>query len=358
MDLGCALLSCLLTFGFEAFHGNIALAESQILSGLNLISAWEESQAAGGQTDLGLCFSKTDVSHYMVQFFGRLEIQTHSIHGKRRANAPRVTHSVGVYDIRRMPACFADVHEAQSYLHVVLKRAEVLLSMAGMIMTPANPDEVTASEAAEKRLEAEGMQVTILKQSKLWKGSFDALFQELEDGNGTCQKQGLLPTVLLLHFKTNYLMLAGVLFEDLTGFDSLTSTFEEILELSTKLLSLINSASTTARFNFDLGSILPLYHVALKCRVKSIRERAIRLLIDDPRREGLWDSVFAGRVASWVRGLEEACEEGGEVPGWARIRHVDSDFDLQRRYADSICLQRVRSGDGFVVVERKARIEW
>jgi len=56
--------------------------------------------------------------------------------------------------------------------------------------------------------------------------------------------------------------------------------------------------------------------------------------------------------------LEEQWMEDGVVPAWARVRDVGSDFESNTRSAVTKCLQRVKSHNGFVVVERRVVIEW
>jgi hypothetical protein len=57
---------------------------------------------------------------------------------------------------------------------------------------------------------------------------------------------------------------------------------------------------------------------------------------------------------------EEYVDDSGVIPGWARIQHVDSSFDLQMRCAELVCLHQKQLGDSddFQVVERRGNIRW
>ncbi|KAL2870338.1 uncharacterized protein BJX67DRAFT_280640 [Aspergillus lucknowensis] len=55
----------------------------------------------------------------------------------------------------------------------------------------------------------------------------------------------------------------------------------------------------------DIGWMIPLFYVAIKCRVRSIRHQAIRLLESTSHREGIWDATITARIARRVVEIEE-----------------------------------------------------
>jgi hypothetical protein len=354
MDLRCTLMSCLLTFGFEAFLGNNQMALNQILCGLSFIAAWRSSHAAGKQDYGGLYIpSPPDLGDDINQFFGRLELQMMAIQGQKRSAFLEYSmpERIGNYHLELMPSYFENIYDAQGYLHLLMKRLEFFLPTAKILDSRIQIDSWIT---AERRLEAEKMQALQIHQAEHWSKAFNTT---LEQEHSRSNVGGLMVTTILLHFKTYYLILTTILSSPMV-YDSMDDIFEEIIEISIKSTALMDSRLHGTRFNFDLGSILPLYIVALNCRTKSIRRRAIGLLLDHPRREGIWDSIFAGRVATWVMELEEQWMEDGVVPAWARVRDVGSDFESNTRSAVTKCLQRVKSHNGFVVVERRVVIEW
>jgi hypothetical protein len=114
----------------------------------------------------------------------------------------------------------------------------------------------------------------------------------------------------------------------------------------------------TSNFCFDTRVIVPLWVVGLKCREPSIRREAINFLLANPRREGIWDSVFAGKVLLWAMEVEEEFIEGGRVPGWARVAGVKwSGAELGGKRAELVCLQRV-SADDATMARRTKTITW
>ena len=54
------------------------------------------------------------------------------------------------------------------------------------------------------------------------------------------------------------------------------------------------------------GCVFPLYFTAARCRHSPTRHRALELLQHCHRREGLWDSTLAARIAERLIALEEA----------------------------------------------------
>jgi hypothetical protein len=98
---------------------------------------------------------------------------------------------------------------------------------------------------------------------------------------------------------------------------------------------------TPSRFSpsFELSPIVPLFVVGCRCRDPIIRRRAITLLLSCRRREGVWDSLAAGMVASqclkreedldisWdptttILPLNPTIRECKDVPEWRRVRDV------------------------------------
>ncbi|KAL1604968.1 hypothetical protein SLS60_004509 [Paraconiothyrium brasiliense] len=63
-------------------------------------------------------------------------------------------------------------------------------------------------------------------------------------------------------------------------------------------------------FSSNSGLLSALWLVVSKSRSSALRRRAIALMLDFPRREGIWDGVVAGRVAWEVLRLEETAVDG------------------------------------------------
>jgi hypothetical protein len=57
------------------------------------------------------------------------------------------------------------------------------------------------------------------------------------------------------------------------------------------------------------------------------------LVLDFSRREGVWESGLAGRTIECVMNFEEEYMKSGYIPGWARIRYITFQPDLEQRTA-------------------------
>ena len=76
-------------------------------------------------------------------------------------------------------------------------------------------------------------------------------------------------------------------------------------------------ALNSSTFLFDMEIVSPLYYVASNCRHPVIRRRAIAVLKQTQRREGLWDSNKAAAVAERIMHHEESKLinlDGSELP--------------------------------------------
>lgn len=116
--------------------------------------------------------------------------------------------------------------------------------------------------------------------------------------------------------------------------------------------SVSHRASTSFSPSFELSPIVPLFLCISKCRDPLIRRRALVLLLNYRRREGVWDSFGAAMVAAECLKREENLEgveigpdnwlplspihtESSDVPEWNRVKDVligvrmeDGEIDL------------------------------
>jgi hypothetical protein len=96
-----------------------------------------------------------------------------------------------------------------------------------------------------------------------------------------------------------------------TVFDGYTSEFEEMLNFAEAIIK-DHYATMTPLVSFDMGVVPPINFVALKCRVLRLRRKAIDILKQAPKQEGLWRRETVVRYAEWKLQTEE--EERGSTP--------------------------------------------
>lgn len=116
--------------------------------------------------------------------------------------------------------------------------------------------------------------------------------------------------------------------------------------------------SRPANYCFDSRVVMPLWMAGIHCRDDKRRAKATRLLLEYPRREGIWDSVWAGKLLKWVAGLEETFRgEDGLIPNWARIRDLKWTTDFEKRTSVLSCRQDI-SGFLWEIEEKTTCISW
>ncbi|KAM0156356.1 hypothetical protein ACHAPG_005343 [Botrytis cinerea] len=86
-----------------------------------------------------------------------------------------------------------------------------------------------------------------------------------------------------------------------------------------------------ASFTLDSEILQPLFLIATKCRHRRIRNKAILLLNQADRQEGLWNSLLTAKVAERIREIEESGlgEMVAIVPESNRLRNIDMKFEFE-----------------------------
>ena len=108
-----------------------------------------------------------------------------------------------------------------------------------------------------------------------------------------------------IHVAMDTILLTGACFPPRTSWDSLLPEFEEIVTLCERFYPQV-SARGGSTYKFDIGLIVPLAVVAVRCRDIALKRRAIDLLLSKPGyREGIWDAEAMGHICEWFLEREE-----------------------------------------------------
>jgi hypothetical protein len=116
----------------------------------------------------------------------------------------------------------------------------------------------------------------------------------------SAEDEGSCNLLMLYHVAVVVVYTAGL--EQLTSFEHYTEHFREIVRLATIYNSHKSQQDT---FTLELGSIAPLYFVATKCRVPSLRRQALRLMKFGPRKESVFGAKSVAEVAGRLIAIEE-----------------------------------------------------
>ena len=123
--------------------------------------------------------------------------------------------------------------------------------------------------------------------------------------------------------------------------------FKQMLDLLESLTPATPSTQPRERpllklsFSFDLGVVLPLFVISIKCRDPKLRRRAIARLYSVNRREGLWDSLGAAKVAETIMNIEEEglgdVQSADQIGQERRVHETFARINVERREIQLRC---------------------
>jgi hypothetical protein len=91
-------------------------------------------------------------------------------------------------------------------------------------------------------------------------------------------------------------------------YDKYIPDFEKVIKLAESLINFkkIATKNNTLVYSFEMNILPPLHYCSTRCRDPKLRRKALALLEDSPRREGMWDSAMLAAIARYVIQEEEA----------------------------------------------------
>ena len=261
------LAACVIFVCFEYLNGNYAMANMHLQNGLNIAGT-------------------SPTEDELIQMLNRLDFQSMTF---KDAKAPYSFPNPKVIETK-VPPSFSTARDARTCM-VEIQRSSMAI-MQAYATGNVSQEVIDAREACRVKL-------------REWKISFDR-----------SKNDNWIPMPRL------YWMLANLAIE--AGCEENETSWDSHLQM---LGNLANAAAPLARiksFSLEMGTTVPLFTVATKCRDPRIRRKAIELM-KTPRREGIWYSVSAASVAERVVAIEEGTRsvtEAEDVPEAARIRSV------------------------------------
>lgn len=363
-NLRTTLIICIIIICFEAIHGNHESAAGQLQSGLALIQDWVAKQNRSLQRHpQGFSSPAPDViEDFLVQSFGRMEIQSMSVFDPRPVEAHSVLRHEGRETIKAMPAQFASIEEARIYLDLITRRVlhwtssiHVSRTSGRSLEKPAAPPRPAAREQAtawedyiaampwcdgkiplsntSSTLSSQPLimeQGSLAHELNLWTSTFAPLLAYCLANGG---QDAISALTMSISSTASQISLRSGFFINESAYDQFMPEFRSIVDKVTQLLYLESHRHSSSRspsssssassssaspdpqpeekkeplihFAFDIGIVPPLYLVIVKCRDRKLRRQALKLMEDHPRREGVWDSVATVALSKWVIHLEE-----------------------------------------------------
>ena len=173
-----------------------------------------------------------------------------------------------------------------------------------------------------------------------WNVAFKAVWRRAKSPQGEAifKKAALVR----LFYLSSYLWLASGASNSQVS-HRFTRELEEVIHLSTTLMELPGDSVIDASFSLDTRIVLPLTIVGFFYRHRACRRRVIDIFSKLSRREGLWDTLWTGKVIAWVAQQEEVGLTDEEyVPDDAVLRVTSLDTDTVKRSTLVCGVQNVR----------------
>lgn len=340
-DLRTTIISCILVVCFELFEGNHGAARIHASSGLGLIG-----KLAGETQDGKLGSGGQDVDESLVDILLRLD----QLSNPFALNSVMGTwDNISLHDGLSLTG-FTTCKEARRAWKITVwniskhlwSRHQKYSSLTGSADRRAHEYAFTDEQWRSKvwdvdlaftRMTGDQQHPDYeLEQLLQWYTAFKPLYQQSlrsKDVQLRCQV-----AVLQIRHHNTFIALSSAQKDNETQYDQFTPLFAEILNLSQELLEAhVSSGNNRPIFTFNIGISGSLWVVATKCRHSELRWRALRLLLEYPRREGLWDSAVVGNGAEKLIRLEEEGVVNAIVPEQARVRAEGVSFQLAIRIA-------------------------
>jgi len=254
--------------------------------------------------------------------------------------------------LTQMPMTFTTLKEAAMYQAIIMQYGVRMMVHIAKSTSQPREQMFPFTVTVPSREAPELIQIRIITGhiTQWWK-AWEKLSKVLYANRGNIMVNSMITK---MHITTLYLTLVGILGADETGYDSYPKLFQETVELAETVLK---AEKESTGFCYSVGVIVPLQFTAQKCRFRSIRRKAIALLLGTARREGVWDSLLFGKMMEWGANIEEEFMENSEIPGWARVTGIGRVADLQQRTAILTCHQRTSEASD-KLVKRQQVIHW
>ncbi|KAH7321807.1 hypothetical protein BKA65DRAFT_89311 [Rhexocercosporidium sp. MPI-PUGE-AT-0058] len=347
-DLRTALITCIVIICFESFAGNFEFAVRQAVVGLNLVEKHLSNEDAGTTEN-------SSVEKEIINAFGRIDIQAMAFLDPRYPKRLQLVKDERLI-LSEIPHEFISLNEARDSLISIMQK--VMQFTSAMF-----PETFTFTGFLRLDfmmcipLEHIDRQLMHIAELEAWRSAISPIIEDSLQASGSNNRFGAasLELMYLAGFVTTCLM------RTYTGACPSTMQFmpqfEQMVTLSEELLHHPNMNQSNATYMFEMHTICPLYAVSWYCPQKTLRRKAISLLLGPPRREALWDSVMVGKLAEWIMNLEDENYEGEYAPEHVRCTRGDIlGYNMVTREAEVRSFVPAR--DSVEVVSRTAMLNF
>ncbi|KAL3443648.1 hypothetical protein BJX65DRAFT_320456 [Aspergillus insuetus] len=343
------LIVCLVFVVLDLLRGYFTSAQVHLRNGLNILaqtqsSSIDNANANPGSPSPSYAYEPIDVS--ICEAFFRLHIQLELLQHQHRPRPciPPILLQSSIHE-PSLPTQFPSYTAAWHGLDHLMNQAFYLSAQA-------------RDHAAKAGAEAIPIDTLLAQQRRLksgldsWLTSYTFSFKTLQlaISDSIAEAKTKVHHLVSCYHTMLTIMAETALSPNQTVFDAYTHQFEQMLEHLADLWTLSyidlsfpsrsvspsnssssnsNSHSTTSTTSttstrisasekerwiggcdmshtiIDIGWMIPLFYTAIKCRVRRIRRRAIKLIESSDHREGIWDAKITACIARRVVAFEE-----------------------------------------------------
>ncbi|KAI0376050.1 hypothetical protein F5Y04DRAFT_226130 [Hypomontagnella monticulosa] len=309
-DIFPTLLVCYLFICFENLAGNYEQASRHLRGGVALLNETRISMSVAG----GVSSSSSDSRELIEQItenFRHLDMQAATF---LLDWSPQILP--GDINTRvHVPCYFGPVHLRFSSLNQAADQMEYLIqTIMGLRQWEGRFLLANRRGPAEVGVvfdEFLNWQKEVVNQLEQWWGAFSVLLQQLD--RQLCPSDRRLTQMLRFHYITTSTFLSVSTSATEMDYDKVLPRFRAAVKLASTLVLrpavahgsvAVTASNAEPSFTLEIGIIAALFLIGTKCRDPIVRRELISIL-EVPRREGVWDSISAGKVVERVMTIEE-----------------------------------------------------
>lgn len=135
-------------------------------------------------------------------------------------------------------------------------------------------------------------------------GQWDEDFRALLRQSKSAEQVSEAVSYLRLYHLASYIWVSSRLEPAETAFDSFTAEFQDLVNCADVYVRA--TAQQLPTFTFEIGAVLPLFLTAYKCRVPSIRRRALDLMLQCPPKESTFGAHSCAQAICRLITIEES----------------------------------------------------
>ncbi|TDZ29100.1 putative transcriptional regulatory protein [Colletotrichum spinosum] len=315
-------LTCAVLFvAFEWLQRNYVTAKGVLEWGMGLVADWLTDEVCPRRPALGSPEGYR-VREQLKPILVSMALQCHMLPGPPRIPLAVVVGEGG-------GGSGAAVAAGVGFSNLVEARDHMLYCLARLHPEYMYPQLVSVTDS---------MRFDLKRQLDAWHGSLEDLISDNADFKSQVQV-----VVMQLWYLVTSILFYGTLAGDEMFFDRFVADgqFESITSAAETALQASPASLPASQWSYsvDIGFVLAMYYVGIKCRQPALRRRVIAMMRAYPRCEAAYNSLECAAILQAIMDIEEdglgVVVAEGDIPAASRIRKYEyaGYSSRPRRYA-------------------------